>query len=160
VSVTRGTGDHITGFGTPQQFATVNATDEPAGGLIFAPNGTLLFTYANSTNIVGEITPGSSSLSMNATVANIGTNRISGLALIPSGFTGAGQLLFSSFDSRGYYSSTLSPTGSGTYNILNANLVAGAHDTSAESSMFRMVHRISRTRLSSPLMATVCSRMT
>lgn len=120
VAVTRGTGNHITGFATtPHEFASF-ASGDLAGGLIYAPNGTLLFTYSNSAKIIGEIAAGSSSLTKNATVANIGFNRITGLQLTPNGFTGAGQLLFSSFDSHSFYSGTLSPDGQGTYNVLNA----------------------------------------
>src|SRR5262249_43448860 len=113
---------------TPQLFATVTTIDGPGGGLIYAPNGTLLFTYANSRNIVGEITAGSSTLTANAVVSGISSNRITGLALVPSGLTGAGQLLFDSFDSRAFYSSNLSINGNGTYNILNATNVSGAND--------------------------------
>jgi hypothetical protein len=96
VTVTRGAGDHITGFATtPQQFASVGSSP-PAGGLLFAPNGTLLFTYPNNGNVIGEIAPGSSTLATNAVVPGISSNRVSGLALIPSGFTGSGTVFISS----------------------------------------------------------------
>jgi autotransporter-associated beta strand protein len=122
VTITRGAGDHITGFATtPQQFASLSAGSGVTGSLIFAPNGTLLFTYQNNANIIGELAPGSSTLTANVTVPGISSNRVTGLALIPSGLTGAGQLLFSSFDSRSYYSGTLSPGANSTYNVTNTN---------------------------------------
>lgn len=102
IGVTRGVGNHITGFsGTASLFATAPNID---GGLVYAPNGDLLYT-AYPTNQIGEIKPGSTSpdkiISLTGVTASVGS-----LQFVPSGLTGAGSLGIVSFNGGGYTTGT------------------------------------------------------
>ena len=110
--VTRGSGGHITGFGAAVFVSTAINND---GGLVYAPNGTLLFTrYPN--NDIGEIKPGSSSpdkiVALPGVTPNGGT-----LQYVPAGFSNAGQLKIVSYNGGNWYNAVLTPDGTGTYDI-------------------------------------------
>lgn len=112
VPVTRGVGGHITGFGSAVLFSTATNND---GGIVYAPNGTLLFTeYSN--NQIGQIKPGSTSpdktVSLPGVASSVGT-----MQYVPAGFSNAGQLKIASYNGGGWYDATLTPDGSGTYDI-------------------------------------------
>lgn len=116
VPVVRGAGGHISSFGSAVLFATAPNND---GGLVYAPNGTLLFTeYSN--NQIGEIKPGSTSpdktVSLPGVASSVGT-----LQYVPAGFSNAGQLKIASYNGGGWYDATLTDDGSGTYNIATSS---------------------------------------
>ena len=111
VTVTRGAGNHVTGLVSSSQLSTAPQDD---GGLLYAANGDLLFTeYSN--NQIGELKPGSVSpdKTVNAPVnSSVGT-----FQFVPAGFNGAGNFIIASYTADQYCVSSLSPDGSGTYNV-------------------------------------------
>lgn len=125
IGLTRGLDNHITGFsGTASLFSTAPNID---GGLVYAPNGDLLYT-AFPTNQIGEIKPGSTTPDKVISLPGVSSS-VGSLQFIPAGFVGAGQLAIASYNGGGYYTSSLIPDGSGTYDLgtqtLQANLGHG-----------------------------------
>ena len=112
VPVTRGSGGHITGFGTFTLFATAPNND---GGIVYAPNGDLLYTRYPS-NQIGQIKPGSTSPDKVVSLPGI-TSSVGTLQYVPVGFSNAGQLKIASYSGGGWYDATLTPDGTGTYDI-------------------------------------------
>ena len=115
IDVTRDVAGHITGFsGTSSAYATAPNID---GGLAFGPGGVLFFTqYSN--NGLGQIKPGSTTpdklinLTPEGIVSSVGT-----LAFVPAGFAGAGQFKVASYSGGQWYTVTLAPDGTGTFDI-------------------------------------------
>nr|HTD46813.1 PEP-CTERM sorting domain-containing protein [bacterium] len=128
IGVTRGAGNHITGFsGTASQFSTAPYID---GGLTFGPSNVLFFT-GWPVNTLGEIKSGSASpdktIMLSAltppVIGSVGT-----AAFVPGGFAGAGEFKIASFGSSTWYTGTLTPDGSGTYDlsvVLNTTISGG-----------------------------------
>jgi hypothetical protein len=89
----------ITAFGG----AAIHHVDAPNidGGLTFAPNGTMLFTrYSN--NELGQILTDSTYVS--TPLVDLGViSSVGSLALVPSGYQGAGNLIFSSYNGHTLY---------------------------------------------------------
>jgi hypothetical protein len=112
LGILRGADGHITGFdGSDSLFSTAPQID---GGLAYAPNGDLLFTeYSN--NQIGEIKPGSTS--PDKTVDAPAASSVGTLGFIPLGYPGAGSFILGSYSGGGWCTSTLTPDGSGTYDI-------------------------------------------
>jgi len=115
VSVIRGAGNHITGFGP---FTTpLAAAPNNDGGLVYAPNGTLLYTRYSS-NQLGQIKPGSVITDKVVDLTALGVNSSVGtLQYVPSGFGGAGKLKLISYSSADWYDMDLTPDGFGTYDV-------------------------------------------
>jgi hypothetical protein len=115
VGVTRGAGGHITGFsGTATLFSAAPNID---GGLVYGPGGVLLFTEFPN-NALGEIKSGSSSpdKTVDLTAAGVASS-VGSANFVPAGFPGAGKFKIASFNGGGFYNATLSPDGSGTFNV-------------------------------------------
>ena len=113
VSVTRDASGHITGFGTPTLFSTAPNID---GGLAFGPGGVLFFTeYPN--NALGEIKPGSTSPDKTVSLTGTIASSVGTLGFIPGGFNGAGTFILGSYNGGTFCTSSLTPDGSGTYNV-------------------------------------------
>ncbi len=113
VPVIRGVGGHISSFGATATVVSTAADND--GGLVYAPNGDLLFTrYVD--NEIGQIKPGSVSpdkiVSLPGVTSSVGT-----LQYVPAGFSNAGQLKIVSYGGGGWYDATLTADGSGTYDI-------------------------------------------
>ncbi|MCW3051101.1 MAG: hypothetical protein JWN14_271 [Chthonomonadales bacterium] len=117
VPVTRGVGGHITNFGSPVLFATAPTND---GGLVYAPNGTLLYTRFSG-NQIGEIKPGSGSTDKVVSLSPGVVSSVGTLQYVPSGFSNAGQLKIASYNGGGWYDATLTADGSGTYDITTSD---------------------------------------
>jgi hypothetical protein len=120
VSVTRDANGHITGFvpNSTQQVATASGgAGGIDGGLQVGPGGVLFFT-SYPDNHLGEVKPGSASPDklINLTAAGV-TSSTGALSFVPGGFANAGHLKISSYNGGGIFDTTLSPDGSGTYNI-------------------------------------------
>lgn len=117
IGVTRGAGNHITGFsGTATQFSTAPNID---GGLTFGPGGVLFFT-GYSTNTLGEVKPGSAAPDktiMLSTLSPPVDSSVGTVAFVPSDFAGAGEFKIASYSTWSWYTGTLTPDGSGTYNL-------------------------------------------
>ena len=95
IGVTRGAGNHIIGFtGSAAVFADAAYND---GGVQYGPGG-VLFVTRWPDNQLGQIKPGSLSTDKIVNLAPLGvTNSPGGLAFVPSGFPGAGQLKIASY---------------------------------------------------------------
>lgn len=123
VQVLRGADGRITGLGSANFLAEVggggynNGAWPMDGGLAFADNGTLLFTQYGP-NTIGEFKPGSTLPDKTVDLGSLGVSgSVGSLAIVPSGFAGAGGLKIASFDSSTWYGASLIPDGSGTYDI-------------------------------------------
>ena len=123
IGLTRDASGHISGFsGTATPFASAPFID---GGLAYGPGGVLFYTAysdnAASNNRVGEIKPGSTSPDKVVDLTPLGVfSSVGTLAFVPAGQPGAGNFKIASFDGGQFYNATLSPDGSGTYNITSA----------------------------------------
>jgi hypothetical protein len=120
VTVTRDINGHITGFvpNSTQQVSTASSgVGGIDGGLQYGPGGVLFFT-SYSDNHLGEIKPGSTTPDkfINLTAAGVASSTGS-LAFVPNGFANAGHLKITSYNGGGIYDTTISPDGSGTYDI-------------------------------------------
>ncbi|RYZ87609.1 MAG: hypothetical protein EOP06_12415 [Proteobacteria bacterium] len=123
VSVVRNVIDgqnRITGFtGTASQLSTAANID---GGLLYAPNGALLYTgYSNNT--LGQIKPGSSTPDKIINLSSLGIAASTGtIQIIPAGFgVNSGKLLIASYNSSDYYTADLVADGNGTYDLANVS---------------------------------------
>lgn len=105
--------NNITGFGGP---ATLVAnTPNIDGGVVFASNGTLLFTRY-SMNELGQILPDSSYISTSLSTYGIASS-VGSLAFVPESFPGAGNLIFSSYNASVLYQIPYSTEASGQFNL-------------------------------------------
>lgn len=106
---------HITGFADSASFYA-DAPDND-GGLWFAPNGTLLFTRY-SMNHLGQILPDNTYVTI--PLADYGINSsVGSLALVPSGYPGAGNLIIVSYNAAIFYNVPFTIDGSGQYILAN-----------------------------------------
>jgi len=117
IGVTRDGAGNITGYsGTATLYSTAPFID---GGLVFAPNGDLLYTgYPNNT--IGEIKPGSTSPDKIVDLNSNGSGVASSVGSIQ--FAPNGQFKILSYNGGGFYTAPLTPDGSGTYDIGAATL--------------------------------------
>lgn len=121
----------IVSFGTPSEYANANG---PAGGidggLAFGPSGVLFYT-TYSDNHVGQIKPGSTGPDKLTHLTPLGVTPSTGaLQFVPAGMPGAGKLKLASYNANRWYSATVTPDGSGTFDIslepgIEVSLVGG-----------------------------------
>lgn len=113
IGLTRDAGNHIIGFSGPSSvFSTAPFID---GGLEFGPGGVLFATgYSNNTLI--QIKPGSVVPDRIDTLAGA-LQSVGSLAFVPAGFAGAGTLKLVSYNTGNFADATLTPDGSGTFNV-------------------------------------------
>ena len=126
------TNGEITGFGTASLYATVKAATSPsiygdslAGGLTFAPNGTLLYT-TNSQNNIGQYSPSATTSSVTS---------VGGIPLGSIGYLPNGQLVLTALQTPvgHWYPVTLSnPDGNGIYQV-NVGAAFSGVDAPADS---------------------------
>lgn len=121
--VVRGSDGHVSGFGTPTFFASAPGASPTSndldGGLAYAPNGTLFYTYTGATSGVGEILPGATSPAKVVDLAASGIHGFGlGLAFVPGGFGGQGQMKVVTTSS--WYDVRLTDRGDGTYDVATA----------------------------------------
>ncbi len=114
--------NRITGFTPGSTSSTLSTAPNIDGGLLYAPNGVLMFTGFNN-NTFGQIKPGSTTpdkiIDLNA--LGIGSS-VGTLTFIPSGFgANSGKLLIASYSSSNYYTADLVADGLGTYNLANVS---------------------------------------
>jgi hypothetical protein len=102
---------HITGFSSVSSFSTAPQID---GGLVYAPNGDLLYT-GYPVNTIEEIKPGSSS--PDTTVSSPVGGSVGSIQFVPVGFSGAGNFIVASYSSGQECVAPLTPDVSGTYNV-------------------------------------------
>ncbi len=128
--------NQITGFAAPATFLAnapgINITNPDVetdpdievggldGGLIVAPNGTLLYTTYFD-NSIGQILPGTSDPVLDAfidlTALGVDPASTGSLNIVPEGISGEGRLKITSFDNGNFYDALLVPNDDGTYDI-------------------------------------------
>ena len=120
IGLTRGVGNHITGFSGPATFfSTAPYID---GGLAYGPGGVLFYSgYPNNT--IGQIKPGSVAPDRIDNLTGLGVaSSVGSLNFVPVGYPGANEFKIASYNGGGFYNSTLTADGFGTYNIGAATL--------------------------------------
>jgi len=119
VPVTRGAGNHIVSLGSGTMLGFGSNGD---GGAAFGPGGVFFFTKW-PLNEIGEVLPPYTgeykALDLNA--LGVGTS-VGALNFVPPGYNGAGQFKVDSIGTNGFYTVTLTPDGSGGYNLGTATL--------------------------------------
>jgi PEP-CTERM motif len=112
VTVTRDANGHVNGTtGTPTLYSTAPYID---GGLAYSPTGVLFFTgYPNNT--IGQITSGTTPARIDSAPGSLSS--LGSLNFVPTGFSNAGALVVASYNNGKYGVLSLSPDGSGTYNL-------------------------------------------
>lgn len=120
IGVTRDASGHITSFvGTATQLSTAPNID---GGLAYGPGGVLFFTEWPN-NSIGQIKPGSTMPDKTTSLTELGVaSSVGSLNFVPADQPGAGQFKIASFGGGGFYTSSLTPDGTGTSNIGSATL--------------------------------------
>ena len=114
IGVTRDVSGHINGFtGSASYFADAAYND---GGVVYGP-GDVLFLARWPVNELGQTKPGSAITDKIVDLNPFVTPSPGGLAFVPSGFPGAGELKLVSWAGGEWYTLGFAPDGSGTYDI-------------------------------------------
>jgi hypothetical protein len=116
VPVTRDANHHITGFAGPATLYSDGANND--GGVFFGP-GNVLFYARYPSNQLGQIKPGNTTTTdkvIDLTALGIPSS-VGGIGIVPPGQPGAGQLQIATYSSGAWTSATLTPDGTGTYNV-------------------------------------------
>jgi hypothetical protein len=106
---------HITGFADSAVFYAAAPSND--GGLFFAPNGTLLFTRY-SMNHLGQILPNNTYVTTSLSELGIASS-VGSVALVPSGYPGAGNLIIASYNAAIFYHVPYTIDGAGLYILAN-----------------------------------------
>lgn len=116
VGVTRGAGNHITGFtGTPTAVGSIGEYND--GGVTYGPGG-VLFTSQWPVNKLGQTKPGSTDEDKIIDLAALGVaGSHAAINFVPAGFAGAGQMKLVSWVHGQWYTAAFAPDGNGTYDI-------------------------------------------
>ncbi len=115
IGVVRGTGGHITGFSGTATVYSDGANND--GGVVFGPGG-VLFLARYSNNEIGQIKPGSTTMSKIVGLTALGVaSSIGGFNFVPAGFPGAGQFKVVSYNAAKWYSLPVIADGTGTYDF-------------------------------------------
>lgn len=120
IGVVRDAGNHIIGFsGSASFFADAAFND---GGVVYGPGG-VLFLARWPVNELGQTKPGSAITDRIIDLDPLGVvPSPGGLAFVPVGFPGAGQLKLVSWAGGQWYTLAISPDGAGTFNVDSATL--------------------------------------
>jgi len=120
VALTRDMSGHVSGFaGMATPFADAAWID---GGLAYGPGGVLFYTRWPNTEL-GQIGAMSTTTDRVVDLAPLGVSMSpGGLAFVPAGHPAAGTLKVVSYDTGEWYSLTLAPDGSGTFDVTAAAL--------------------------------------
>lgn len=118
VTVTRGAGNHITGFsGTAAFFASADGSGGGLdGGLAYGPGNVLFFT-SYPDNQLCQIKPGQTTVAKRIDLLPYGPESVGSLVFVPAGLPGAGRLKILDYSRGDWYDATLQADLSGTYNI-------------------------------------------
>jgi len=106
------------------------------GGLAYGPDGVLCYvTFPN--NQLGQIRPGSVAPDKVITLTTVGICCTpGGMVFVPPGFAGAGQLKIQSWGTAQWWDTSMSPDGSGTFNLAPAVLAGASLATGPESAVY------------------------
>lgn len=114
IRVTRDPDGTINGFdGSAQSFASAPQID---GGLAYGP-GNVLFYSTYSNNNVGQIMPGSTSPDKVTNMDSVVNPSLGSCQFVPAGFPGAGRFKIASYSANQWADVSISPDGSGTFNL-------------------------------------------
>lgn len=115
IDVTRDINGHVTGFsGTAQFYAEAPYND---GGVTYGP-ANVLFASRWPVNELAQYLPGSTTPDKVIDLAALGVvSSHAALNLVPTGFGGAGRVKLVSWSGGEFYDATVTPDGSGTYNL-------------------------------------------
>lgn len=120
IDVVRDAGNHITGFsGIVSQFggSSSGVGDFNDGGVVFGPGGNLFLARWN-VNQIGQVKPGTTTDEDKIVAGPIGaSSSVSALNFVPPGFGGAGAIKIVTWPAGQWYDATLTPDGSGTFDI-------------------------------------------
>lgn len=112
--------NRIIGFsGSATQYPSAGATvgQNNDGGVAFGPSN-VLFVTRYSANQIEQTKPGSTAPDRVIDLTPLGVaSSVGAVGFIPSGFPGANQIVFASFNTSNWYRATLTPDGSGTFNV-------------------------------------------
>jgi hypothetical protein len=127
IGVTRGAGNHITGFtGSATVFADAAFND---GGVIYGPGG-VLFLARWPVNELGQTKPGSTVTDKIIDFSAFGTfaagESLAALNFVPAGFPGAGRLKLVTWENGQWFDATLTPDGTGTFDLAGVTAVAAS----------------------------------
>lgn len=118
IDVTRDAQNHVTGFaGSAARFGTsIGAYND--GGVTFGPGG-VLFTSRWPINGLGQTKPGSVAEDKIIDLGPLGVaSSNSAINFVPTGFGGAGLVKLVSYGGGQWYSGSLAPDGSGTFDLV------------------------------------------
>ena len=123
MDVTRDVDGHITGLGAATLFASAPYID---GGLAFGPDG-VLFSTGYPTNTLVQIAPGADSPGKVIALSSLGiASSVGTLQFVPDGFDGAGGLKLASYNAGIFYDVSLTPDGSGFFDLaVNSSVFIG-----------------------------------
>jgi hypothetical protein len=115
LTLVRDAQNHIIGFsGTASVYAEAPYND---GGVVFGPGG-VLFLSRWPVNELGQLKPGSTVADKVIDLDPLGiAYSNASLNFIPTGYPGAGSFKLLSWSGGEWYTATISPDGTGTYNI-------------------------------------------
>lgn len=116
IGITRDGGGHITGFtGTATVFAEAPYND---GGVVYGPTG-VLFASRWPVNELAQYKFGSTTPDKVIDLAALGVaNSNSAINFVPTGHPGVGRVKLVSYSGGQFYDGTLSPDGSGTFDLV------------------------------------------
>ena len=122
IGVTRDAMGHITGFsGSATAFASAPYND---GGVTYGPGG-VLFASRWPVNELGQYKPGNTTPDKVIDLAALGVAYShSAIAFVPGGHPGSGRAKLSSWSGGQFYDTTVTPDGSGTYDLGTITLTA------------------------------------
>lgn len=106
------------------------------GGLSYGPDGVLCYVTF-PTNQFGQIRPGSVAPDKVITLSTVGICCTpGGMVFVPQGFAGAGLLKIQSWGTAQWWDTSLSPDGSGTFNLAPAVVAGASLATGPESAVY------------------------
>lgn len=140
IPVTRSAGGQIESLGSATGYAFVEAATTSvyypslAGGLLFAPNGTLLYTtpVVNGISYIGQYSPSTTTSSLTAVnIAAFGDVPLGGLGYLPNG-----RLVISSMDGNWFPLTLSNPNVNGFYQLAFGAAINTAPEPAAAFASF------------------------
>jgi hypothetical protein len=124
VTVARDPQGHISGFvGTATRYADAAYND---GGVVYGP-GNVLFLARWPSNELGQTKPGSTITNKVTPLAPLGIeSSLVALRFVPPGSPGSGRLKLVSYGGGAWYDASVTPDGSGTYNLVGVKEVTAS----------------------------------
>jgi hypothetical protein len=140
VTVVRNDQNIITGFsGTATKFADAPGTLPDTGisaGLVYGPNNVLFYSSYDD-NRCAQLKPGSTSPDTFTDLTLLGVlPSVSGLAIVPAGFGGAGRIKFVSYDTGEWYDGSITANAAGTFDISDVSKEATFPDNHPEGFVY------------------------